>query len=100
MGLLIVGIISLFIIPSLISTVKLENLNQEDKELLDYSKNIVESIKSDIYNNKEINITNNLKSEFDYNYEIDDVGDLRKLTVIVWRLNNEEKYNKFDIILP
>lgn len=100
MGLAIVGIIAIFIIPSLISTINLENKNQEDKELLDYSKSIVESIKADIYNDKEINITNNIKEEFDYYYEIDKLEDLRKLSIVVWRVGNEEKTNRFEIILP
>ena len=99
-GILILGIIASFIIPSLIGTLKLEKDAENDRNLYYYSKNIVESIKSDYYNNKNIDITNNLKEEFDFKYEIKEINNMNKLEVHTWRKDNSKEVGTYEVLLP
>lgn len=99
-GLAIIGILAAFLLPSLANTLKLEIKTNNDKELINYSKHVMESIKSDIYNEKTINITNDLKEEFKFEYSINETENLNKLKLDVWRVGNEEDIISYEVLLP
>lgn len=99
-GLAIIGILAAFLLPTLANTLKLEVKIDKDKELIDYSKHIMESIKSDIYNNKTVDITNDLKEDFKYNYSISQMENLSKLKLDIWRVGNEEDIISYEVLLP
>ncbi|WP_243661673.1 type II secretion system protein [Miniphocaeibacter halophilus] len=99
-GLAIIGILAAFLLPSLANALSLEIKTDNDKELISYSKHIMESIKSDIYNEKTIGITNDLKKEFKFEYSINKTENLNKLKLDVWRVGNEEDIISYEVLLP
>ncbi len=99
-GILILGIIAAFTMPSLVKALQLDKLTEDDRDLHYYSKSIVESIKADYYNEKDISITNDLKEEFDFKYNIEEINGMNKLKVNTWRKDKNKEVRTYEVLLP
>lgn len=99
-GLAIIMIIAAFLLPSLSNVLNIDRKTTDDKELINYSKHITESIKRDIYNKKDVDIDNDLKEKFDFEYDIENIGEISKLEVTVWRKEYEEEKIFYELLLP
>lgn len=97
-GLGIVGVITIFTLPTLNSASIIRNKSEDNTKIINYSSNLMENLKKNFYEDIKIDYNLPINEKYDYEYNIIE-NEMTELELKVWRKTDDYEI-KLKVLLP